>query len=378
MSNKTFILGFAFLTIFIDTAGYQIVIPTIPIFAENIGLTESRLGLLYSSYGIASLLLYIPFGYLVDRYGKRVFLTGGLFALGISSISFATSETFAGLLASRIIQGVSASSTWAAVIPLVAGVADARKKGISMSGIAISYSAGAIIGPALGGLGSIKFPFYVFSAFPFILALISLAIPDNNNEIKNSAGEDPLIIIKKLFLNTGLIISSIALFAAFLAIGAMEIMIPLHLNNLNVPRIKIGGTFAIIGVLSSGFQLICGWWSDKRGRVEPIITGIFLLAILFPFINRIQNVYALIILLIPLSFSFSAALAPTLPFISDSIHVSNLGLAYGIYNTIFSVGLITGSLLGTVIAEGYGWNTAIIAIALVTLSSGLAILWIKR
>jgi len=80
---------------------------------------------------------------------------------------------------------------------------------------------------------------------------------------------------------------------------------------------------------------------------------------------------------IPFSFGLSAALAPTLPLISDSVKKRHWGFAYGVYNTFFSVGLIIGSLICSNIAESYGWRASTFLISIVTFASGIAIIVIR-
>ena len=82
------LLGIASAVIFADSVGYTIVIPVLPTFAQELSLGETWAGILYASYGLISVLLYLPFGYLVDRWGERVWLAGGYVSAGWNLIGF--------------------------------------------------------------------------------------------------------------------------------------------------------------------------------------------------------------------------------------------------------------------------------------------------
>lgn len=112
------VLGLAVVIIFTDAVGYTLIIPALPTFVAELGLGETRAGMLYASYGLISLLLYLPFGMLVDRVGERRLLILGMVVLGLASLGFWRATDFWSLLGCRVTQGVAASATWAAALPL--------------------------------------------------------------------------------------------------------------------------------------------------------------------------------------------------------------------------------------------------------------------
>lgn len=373
MNLRSGLLSFAFALIFVDTVGYQIVIPSLPLFAERFHLTETEAGVIYATYGIASLLLYIPFGYLVDRFGGAKFILSGLFLLGLSSLLFACAQNFYVLLISRTIQGVSATATWSGIIPFVADVAEREKRGISMAGIGIAYSAGSVFGPSFGGIGGLKTPFLLFSTFSFVLLVLFFLLP----KIENQEMDNDELNLSLLFRNKNLIIACVSILICFFAIGAMEVLLPLKLYESQISKAKIGTIFTILGALSALSQLLAGWWSDKRGRVEPIIAGLIAGAVIIPFLG-IANELILLLLFIPLIFAFASALAPTLPLIAEGVPQKNLGIAYGIYNTLFSLGLIGGSVIIPLLTQSYGLKQALFTISFLMLCAVIVSLIIRR
>src|ERR1700738_2998562 len=69
-----------FLTVFIDLLGFGLVLPLLPIYAEQFTADESGLllGLLMASFSAMQFLFAPLWGRLSDRIGRRPVLVGGL------------------------------------------------------------------------------------------------------------------------------------------------------------------------------------------------------------------------------------------------------------------------------------------------------------
>lgn len=100
------------LTIFVDAFIFGIIVPVLPIYSEGLGFSSFQLGVIFSVYSVALLLLSIPIGIISDRYGKKRVMVAGMSGLAIATICFAFSTTFITLLTTRLLQGVAAAVTW--------------------------------------------------------------------------------------------------------------------------------------------------------------------------------------------------------------------------------------------------------------------------
>ena len=150
------LLGLAVAIIFTDAVGYTVIIPALPSFAAELGLGETRTGTLYASYGLISLLLYLPFGLLVDRWGERRWLTVGMLALGLASLGFWQADGFWSLLGCRVTQGVAASATWGCGPPPrgPAGDHGATWRGNERPDDGLQHWCGCRAGPRQSGSGA--------------------------------------------------------------------------------------------------------------------------------------------------------------------------------------------------------------------------------
>ena len=151
MKAKKAQLGTVFLIVFIDLIGFGIVIPILPLYAEEFGPSPIVFGLLMASFSAMQFLFAPILGRLSDRVGRRPVLLVSLVGSAVGYLIFGFAGSLAMLFASRIIDGISGGniSTAQAVIADIT-TPEERAKGMGMVGAA--FGLGFILGPAVGGL----------------------------------------------------------------------------------------------------------------------------------------------------------------------------------------------------------------------------------
>ncbi len=144
-------IGTLFLIVFIDLIGFGIIIPILPLYAEEFGPSPFAFGLLMASFSLMQFVFAPVLGRLSDRYGRRPVLLVSLVGSAVGYVLFGFAGSLGMLFASRIVDGISGAniSTAQAVIADITGPED-RAKG--MGAIGAAFGLGFILGPAIGGL----------------------------------------------------------------------------------------------------------------------------------------------------------------------------------------------------------------------------------
>lgn len=352
--SRWLVLGIAAAIMFADTVGYTLIIPVLPTLAQELGLSETWAGIFYASYGLISLILYLPFGYMVDRVGERIWLAGGMLLLGLTALAFSAASGFWPLLGCRVAQGVAASATWAATLPLAARLADKRRRGLEMSLVPIAFSLGAIAGPALGSIGEAREPFVYFAVLPFLLAGFAFVWIPNRLPAEETEQIPPDSLSgwpSRALFSPSLVCACGVILVSCAAIGAIEVLLPLQLVGLGWSRHDIGLLFVAWGAAALIFQPIIGAWSDHRGRQEPMVIGLSAAAVLIPSLFWLLDSLWLFPLVLAIIIALSAALAPSMPLIADGLREDQVGKAFGFYNVAFSIGIVLGPWLGGYVTE---------------------------
>lgn len=85
--------------------------------ADALGLTNTEMGILFSAFGVTSLIVYFPGGWLADRVSPRNLMTSSLITTGLGGLWFATLPTYEIVVAIHIFWGISITLLfWGAMI----------------------------------------------------------------------------------------------------------------------------------------------------------------------------------------------------------------------------------------------------------------------
>src|SRR5918992_387291 len=140
------------LVVFVETMLYSALVPLLPGYADEFGLSKTAAGLLVGAYATGALIAALPGGIAAARYGPRRALLLGLGLVSVSSLAFGFAGDAWTLGGARLAQGLGGSLAWAGALTwLIAGTPRARRG--EMLGTAIGSAIfGALLGPAIGAL----------------------------------------------------------------------------------------------------------------------------------------------------------------------------------------------------------------------------------
>jgi len=142
-----------FLTVFVDLVGFGIVIPVLPLYAENFHATPIAIGWLTGIYSGMQIIFTPILGKLSDRFGRRPVLLVSIAgtAAGFALMGLGHSLTL--LFAARILAGITGGNI---SIPqaYIADVTAPEKRSHAMGMIGAAFGLGFTFGPLIGGLMS--------------------------------------------------------------------------------------------------------------------------------------------------------------------------------------------------------------------------------
>lgn len=84
-----------------------------------INTTELEIGFLGAAFYLPYVIMQMPVGYLVDKFGSRLLLTMAVFLCGISSLLFASASMFNMAIASRIVLGFCSATAFVGALKLI-------------------------------------------------------------------------------------------------------------------------------------------------------------------------------------------------------------------------------------------------------------------
>lgn len=348
-------------TVFIDATGYAMVIPLLPFISESFGVGAAGLGLLMLVFALMNFIFSPIIGNLSDIYGRRKLL---ILSIGLSSLSFlmftiAFSYWF--LLASRILSGIATEVSIAQAY--IADITSNKKRTPGLGKVRASFSAGVIIGPAIGGLLSF-IGYWAAGLLAVFLTLINLVfayffLPETiikKNSIKNKLIEKEKSQLKNLkealkqpFIPALLVIFFIVCYSY----AAIPILIPyVSQEFFGFTELELSLLFVFIGILQF---IIQGFLMEKLtkvvGEMNLIIIGVIMISLgiaIIPFLPYIILFYIIIAIL---STGMGFMRTAVLGLISRIRSEEEQGKYMGIAQSVASLALIPGPLIAGIIYE---------------------------
>ncbi|MGN5652638.1 MFS transporter [Bacillus sp. Brlt_9] len=361
--------------------GFGMIIPVLPEIITNLHVPSHHLGMLLSSYLLASFLTAPLWGKISDRAGRRPVLLIGI--LGYSISFFLTGlliDNLTSLYIARSLNGLFAGALYTAATASIVDMTNEteRNRYIGMMGACIGM--GFIVGPAIGGMLSHfgnAVPFQIASNLLVILFLYTcFTFKESLNNAEEKDAGNPL----KKFIH--LPASSIGLFfitcTISMALAGLEGTYQLFGKQaIGITPLQIGIIFLASGLVDAFIQggLIRYIRNGDEKRyiiIGQIIsaTGLFLI----PFITNL--LWAGICLSI---FTAGNALVRTctLSFLTKQVK-SDHGTISGLNYSFDSLGRIIGPIFFTMIFTSQGAVSFIVGGMMTMLSIGLVILFSKK
>jgi MFS family permease len=148
----------------------------IPLYGSNIlNLTSGEIGFVLSASTLTNVLMVVPGGYVVDRYGRKRGLVPAFIFTGLAFALFPASREFSGAFLTSLLLGVASGLGGGATMALAADLSPADARGFFLGFWNAVGDLGNAIGPVILGLtadiyGMIA-PFYLVTFLMLLSAL---------------------------------------------------------------------------------------------------------------------------------------------------------------------------------------------------------------
>ena len=137
--------------VFINMAGFGVVIPLLPFYAHAFGAAEWQVFVLFSAYSLGNFFAEPLWGRLSDRIGRRPVLMMTIAGNGLSYLALAFAPTIGAALAIRFASGLLAGNI-STIQGYVADVTPPERRAARMGLMGAAFSMGFVTGPTIGGL----------------------------------------------------------------------------------------------------------------------------------------------------------------------------------------------------------------------------------
>ncbi|MDD1769268.1 MAG: MFS transporter [Methanomassiliicoccales archaeon] len=337
--------------------GVSLISPILPLYALSFDASLFMVGALISGFGVARLIMDVPTGMMVDRFGIKRFMIYGVAIVFFASLVCGFALDYWMLLVGRIFEGVGSAMYSTASFTCIGRIAPERKRGKYMSFYLGMFLLGSVSGPAIGGyVGEsmgLSAPFFFYAgtaAFSFFL--IQLGINESTFGGKTTGQHNKVNIgqIGNLLRNFTFVAISVAIFAIFVGrMGITATLVPIFAySNLGTTAATLGIVLTLSALANLVIMVPAGSLTDRYGRKPFMVASVFLAGLSVMLIPFTQDMVGFVIVMIVLGFSFGLS-GPIIAWVTDITSSDQLGTAMGIFRTMSDAGFVVGPIVLTLL-----------------------------
>ncbi|WP_322103609.1 MFS transporter [Paraburkholderia sp. J41] len=352
--------------------GLFMIMPVFSVYAKTIPGGDNLLlvGIALGAYGVTQSLLYIFYGWISDKIGRKPVIAAGLVIFAIGSFVAAGAHDMAWIIVGRVIQGMGAVSS--AVLAFIADLTaeEHRTKAMAMVGGSIGMSfAVAIVGAPIVfhwvGMSGLFALVGVFSILA--VGVVIWVVPDAPHKPVHVRAPFAEVLhnVELLRLNFGVLVLHATQTALFL-------VVPRLLVDAGLPVASHWKVYLPVMGLSFVMMVPAIIAAEKRGKMKAVVVsaiGLILIGqLLLGSLAHTLLIVSAVLFVYFLGFNILEASQPSL--VSKLAPGSRKGAATGVYNTTQSIGLALGGVVGGWLLKHDGASTVFYA------CSGLVLCWL--
>lgn len=369
---------------FLTGAAFSLVMPFIPLYVEQLGITDPGAlnmwsGLVFSITFLFSAVASPFWGGLADRKGRKIMLLRSALGMAIVMALMGIAQNVWQLLVLRALLGLLGG-----FIPnanaLIATQMPRNKSGWALGTLSTGGVSGALLGPLAGGLladsWGLRMVFIITASVLFICFLLTLlCIRENFTPV----AKREMLHFKEVFasLKSPKLVLSLFITTMIIqvATGSIAPILTLYVRDLagNVSNIAfISGMIASVpGVAALLSAPRLGKLGDKIGPEKILVAALIISVLLLLPMSMVQTPWQLGIL----RFLLGAADGALLPAVQTLLVYNSTSQIAGrifSYNQSFrDIGNVTGPLMGAAVSASYGFRAVFCVTAGVVLFNAI-------
>jgi MFS family permease len=355
----------------ICTAAWWAAAPFVPIYLGTLGASVALVGVVLGVAGIVPLLISIPAGVLSDKRGPAfvaecavvLFAAAGVLLTGVHSVwAVAIAYTLLGV-----------GNIGFAVAPqaVVAAVSDPAARLQNFGYYSLWSSAGAVVGPLIGGAVASRFGYNAAFALLLLLMLPTFAaaaalrgVAPAPRPVASVATAPALVstIVRQRGVGAVLFIS----FMVVCGQSLQQTFYPIYLHQVGLTETLIGVVFAAVSLSSMAVRSILSHGVERFGHAAVLLVATACAAVSLGITPLLQQFWPLVLAGALMGASTGFTMPMTMSLMVEPVPPEYWGVAFGIRQGVQRLASVVSPIVFGLVITDYGiaWGFALGALTL--------------
>ncbi|NLN06246.1 MAG: MFS transporter [Firmicutes bacterium] len=321
--------------------GVALMIPTLPLFARQLGASQAEVGYLLGGFGVAALLIRPYAGYAYDNYSKKTVLLVSLAALALLMFSHTLAATYLFLFAIRVCHGLvfGFASTGGNVI--IADIVPVERRSEMIGHYGLGNTLAMSVGPAIGLFIASAYGFNTMflSCGAFIAAASLLTIFIDSSRLHNAKRN----FTYETAFEPRVLPLSLVVFIVGMFFGGLNTFVAMLGEEIGIFNGGIFFTLNSIGVAIP--RLFAGRIQDRRGPRPVIPVGLCSLALGLVVLGLSREIFAFSAAALLTGFGLGIVWPAMQAMVVNMVEPGRRGVALSTYGAAVDVGIAAGAIV---------------------------------
>ncbi|HAM16822.1 MAG TPA: hypothetical protein DCP91_13420 [Eggerthellaceae bacterium] len=382
--------------------GFQMLNVGLPLYLAQLGASARLVGLATTLMTITATLVRVFAGALLDRFGRRGMLVGGLVIMVCSIVSFAVFPFVGIILGLRLLHGVGWGTGSTAASTMAADIIPKHRFAEGMGYFSLTTALSSAIAPAVAvaiaqGAGAV-FMVYVAAGITVLALVLAVAEalcgkraaaeapgfpeadgaathqgPEAGGRPDRESGHGPGAprprSLLETFFERRALLPGLLILLVNIGFGCITTFIALHADAQGVNGVT--AYFIVYAVVTLVSRPYIGTLIDRFGYRVPAILSALCTAATLVLIGMASNIWMFAGGGVLGGLGIGTAMSTFQSMAVASVEPWRRGVATSTYMTAFDLGIAIGSLLGGFVVDAHGYAVMYFAMALSPLAASV-------
>ncbi|MGE7119658.1 MFS transporter [Peribacillus sp. NPDC046944] len=357
--------------------GFQMTMPTIPLFVEQLGGDDRLVGAVLGVFTFSALLIRPFAGKMLETKGRRIIFLIGLAIFAFSVGSFGFMGSIGLLFLMRIVQGVGWGLSSTASGTIASDIIPAKRRGEGMGYYGLSGNLALALGPTLGLFLVTVLPFQQLFLICSLLGILAMIMASLITYQK--VERDPIAALSaKRFdiYEKSALQPSLLIFFISVTFGGIATFLPLYTAEKGVSGIQ--WYFLLYALALMVTRLFSGRLYDRRGHRAIFVPSALLIMSGMLLLAWMPGESVLYLAAVLYGMGFGSVQPALQAWSIEKTAPNRKAMANATYFSFFDLGVGIGAIVFGQIGYLFGYRSIYVTAAFSILISIMVYLWIVR